>query len=126
MRTGARNTKIPGEQVPEYRGNEKRYDHGQAVHRVLVDQRFHGQQVDDTHGYSDASEEYAEEVPKPRPDHGNPGLQGICVDHSSHSVGCVMEPIYEFETASSKKTDDEEGRVAEVQIEHRDIIRAAI
>ncbi len=97
VRTRRGETKPPGAEVPDHRGDEQREHHGETGAGADLENEFDRQQRNDAEGDGATRGEHAEEVPAARPDDRGLGRQGVGIDDGRDGVRCIVESVDEFE-----------------------------
>ena len=84
---------------------------------------FHGQQGHDAEGHGAGGDEYADQVPGPRPDDGLRRASVVGVDDRRNGVGGVMKAVDELEAQRQKHGQTQKDRARQIDAQtrqHRD------
>lgn len=92
----------------DHRRDQQREDHGEAGSGSDVDYQLDRQERDDSKGDPAARDEHADEIPKTRPDNGDPWGQRIGVDDGGDRVGRVVKAVYGLKTQRQPYGEEQE------------------
>src|SRR5580692_6183594 len=107
MRTGRRQSEIPGAEIPDDRGEQEREYHRESRARPDVQDQFHRQQRQHTKRDASTRGQHANQIPAARPDHRDVRLQAVRIDDRRHGVGGVMKSVDKLEAQRQKQRKEQ-------------------
>ncbi len=109
MRAGGRQSVPPGTQVPEDGRNQQGEDHGESGARSYLEDQLDWKERDHGKGDRSGRQQHPDQVPHAGPHHGNMRFERVGVDHGSHRIGSVVEPVDELKPQRDQQRDTEQG-----------------
>lgn len=91
-----RNTEIPCPKIPDNSSQEERKNHTDTKSNRLVRNHLKRKEVDNTHSYSDTSEDYSEKVKESSQENCNFWWKRVRIDNRCNSVRSIMKSVDKF------------------------------